>query len=457
MGAHHAGVCRRVSGTIGVSAHDLLLAVRATIRADSDPARQALFRNLTRASLPARLAERVHATLGRSVLSTLMISVYGVWTYLATACDDVRRPVLLTLAVHSNARHQVNRVAAWFRGQTIAQVRLGTRALRPWATILGICSIFGAPRVVFRVLRVLHRINARSTFLVSCRSASTIAGFMRARTMLTDVRPGAVVVSSDTNPDEIAFVAAARGLAIPTVFIAHAYPSPFSPPLRFDLSILEGEAAVDSRRARGAIRGEVVLLGVEGESRPLDPRRFSAARPVIGLCLPKVVDWPILSAVVRDCREAFDAREVLIRWHPSMLELVESPIARASTAGATTTASGESLHDFALRCDWIVADANSNVHLQVLKLGIPTVAVDGLAVMAAGRSDLYGFCAHRILFPPVASLRDLSSATLEEFYGGDWPSRFTRYDAAYLQSASDMAARATDAISRVIARSGWAA
>jgi hypothetical protein len=439
-----------------VSAHDLLLAVRATIRADSDPARQALFRNLTRASPSARIAERVHAALGRSVLSTLMVSLYGVWTYLATACDDVRRPVLLTVAVHSNARHQVNRVAAWFRGQTIAQVRLGTRALRPWATILSICSIFGAPRVVFRVLRVLHRINARSTFLVSCRSASTIAGFVRARGLLAALRPGAVVVSSDTNPDEIAFVAAARGLAIPTVYISHAYPSPFSPPLRFDLSILEGDAAVDARRARGPIQGEIVLLGVEGESRPLDPRRFSAARPVIGLCLPKVVAWPVLSDIVRDCRDVFDARDVLIRWHPSMLELAASPIARTATAGTTTTPPEQSLRDFALRCDWIVADANSNVHLQVLKLGVPTVAVDALGVMAAGRSDLYGFSDNRILFPPVASLRDLSGERLLEFYGGDWSTRFTRYDAAYMQSAAEMAARATAAITRVIARSGWA-
>jgi hypothetical protein len=198
-----------------------------------------------------------------------------------------------------------------------------------------------------------------------------------------------------------------------------------------------------------------VLLGVEGESRPLDPRRFSAARPVIGLCLPKVVAWPVLSDIVRDCRDVFDARDVLIRWHPSMLELAASPIARESTAGATAAVPGESLRDFALRCDWIVADANSNVHLQVLKLGVPTVAVDALGVMAAGRSDLYGFCAHGILFPPVAALRDLSSAKLEAFYGGDWPTRFTRYDAAYLQSATDMAARATNAITRVIARSGW--
>ena len=38
------------------------------------------------------------------------------------------------------------------------------------------------------------------------------------------------------------------------------------------------------------------------------------------------------------------------------------------------------LPDVARRCDWVIADENSNVHLPVLKLGIPTVVVKGLGL-----------------------------------------------------------------------------
>ncbi|MEQ1691360.1 MAG: hypothetical protein ABMA00_08755 [Gemmatimonas sp.] len=435
-----------------MSGSNLLLAIRATIRADSDPARQALFVNLTQSSLPARLATGLHAALGTSWLSTLLVSVYGARAYLVATCDDVPTPTLLTVAVHRNARHQVNRVVEWFRGEPVARARFDTREILSLAALSRLWSMMRAPRDVLRTLRVIHRINSHHSFLVACRSASTVASYARGRALLTHVTPRAVVVSSDTNPEEIAFVAAARGLGIPTVYIAHAYPSPFSPPLRFSLSILEGDAAVDSRREKGRIDSEVVLLGVEGDSGPLDPHRFATRSPVVGLCLPKVVSWSTLADIVRDCRQVFGAREVLVRWHPSMLESAGSSEAIGATPGVTTTSGDEPLRDIAVRCDWIVADANSNVHLQVLKLGTPTVAVEGFGVTAEGRSDVYGFCANRILFPPVTSLRDVSVPDLIAFYEGDWPARFTRYDAAYLQDATAMASRARQAIVRLVAR-----
>ena len=39
-----------------------------------------------------------------------------------------------------------------------------------------------------------------------------------------------------------------------------------------------------------------------------------------------------------------------------------------------------SLADVARTCDWVIADENSNVHLEVLKLGIPTLAIRRLGL-----------------------------------------------------------------------------
>ena len=55
----------------------------------------------------------------------------------------------------------------------------------------------------------------------------------------------------------------------------------------------------------------------------------------------------------------------------------------------------------------MIAAENSNVHLPLLKLGIPTVAVKGLGLYPRSRSDLYGFIEHGVVFPPVESIRDV--------------------------------------------------
>ena len=66
-----------------------------------------------------------------------------------------------------------------------------------------------------------------------------------------------------------------------------------------------------------------------------------------------------------------------------------------------------SFPEIARQCDWVIAADNSNVHLPLLKLGIPTVAVSNLGIYPKSRSDLYGFIEHGIVFPPIESIRDL--------------------------------------------------
>ncbi|MGH9202891.1 MAG: hypothetical protein ACRD2A_16830, partial [Vicinamibacterales bacterium] len=264
-------------------------------------------------------------------------------------------------------------------------------------------------------------------------------------------RPGGVVVSSDTNPEELAFVAAARTVAIPSVFIAHGYPTPIAPPLDFSLSILEGGAALDARQRKGPIKGEVFLVGLGGESAPLDLTRFEKPDSVIGVFAPKVVVWETLAEVIRDCRQRLGAKRVLIRWHPSMLEPPQLQRVLADATHVVETSPSETLQAVATQCDWIVADLNSNVHLAVLKLGVPTVAIRNLGTVTDCRSDIYGFESERIVLH-VSSVNELSSQALAAFYSSDWRQRFAHYDASYLRPAGDIEREAREAILRVMDR-----
>ena len=113
-------------------------------------------------------------------------------------------------------------------------------------------------------------------------------------------------------------------------------------------------------------------------------------------------------------------------------------------SGIVETSTALPLWDVASGCDWVIADENSGVHLPVLKLGIPTVPIKQLGLYS--RSDMYGFVANGIVFPPVSSIRDVRADVLTTFFSADWGERFKAYDAAYLRSAADIANEVRQAI-----------
>lgn len=390
-----------------------------------------LFARLRKSRPTVRFAYALHERLRGRWTRALLVSCYGLASFLTIGPSRNRAARVLAVAKHANARRQVARVGSWVGPADYGALSTGLGALVGVSGLAALAAVMSRPRL--GALRIIRAIDQRHGFLVSCRAADAIAWYARARAILTARRPGAVLVSGDSNPEEVAFVGAARALAIPQVFISHAYPTPFSPPLDFSLSILEGEAEVDARRRKGPIAGAVLLAGIDGDSAPLDPRRFGRTNPVIGIFPPKALSWPTLAAIIADCRDHFHARRVVIRWHPSMIEASRLDDVLDDRSGIIESPGTASLAEVAQRCDWVIAAENSNVHLPVLKLGIPTIAVRHLGVYPDSRSDLYGFIAAGVVFPPVASIRDVQADALAAFFSACWRDRFAQYDASYLR------------------------
>jgi hypothetical protein len=426
----------------------LLKAVRTIIRADSDPARQALFTHVVQSRATVRMVYRLHELLARTPASALLVSCYGLAALLRIEAPRNRTARILAVAGHENAQHEVGRLIAWVGDTECAWVRL-----RVQAAIDGLRHAWAMRRGFRRALRLVGAIDRRYGFLVACRSAAALAWYARGRMVLVSHRCGAVLVSSEANPEEAGFVGAARALGIPQVFISHAYPTAFSPPLDFSLSILEGDAALEAHRQKGPVSGQVLLAGIEGHSAPLDPRRFERPNPVVGIFPPKAFSWETLAAIIEDCRRHVHARQIVIRWHPSMLEAPRLGHVLADRSDIVESPRGAPLPDVAALCDWVVAGENSNVHLPVLKLGIPTVSVKGLGLYQGNRADLYGFVAHGIVFPPVASIREVRPDALAAFFTQGWSSRFARYDAWYLRSRTEIGSEVRRAIMALVERS----
>ena len=414
----------------------LLRAVRTIIRADSDPARQTLFNHLMESRPLIRAVYRAHEHFVGTRLSALVISMYGV-----AACVRVAPPApsaarIVAVASQANARRQLREVISWVGAEHCAWLRTGTKAMG--AALLSAPAARVGPGRALATLRVIRTVDRRHGFLVACRVAAAIAWYARSLAILRWLRPGAVLVSSDANPDEAGFLGAARVLGIPQIYASHAYPTPFSPPLDFTLSILEGEAAVQGHRRKGPVAGRILQVGLDGESAPMDAGRFGRPSPSIGIFPPKVFSWDALAAIVADCRTHFHARQIVIRWHPSMLEPPRLHEVIRDRTGIVESPREASLPDVARQCDWVVAAENSNVHLPVMKLGIPTVVVKGLGLYPDDRADLYGFVANRIVFPPIRALRDLPVAECRAFFEDEWAARFAQYDASYLRSRRDV-------------------
>ena len=434
----------------------LLRVVRIVIRADSDPARQVLFANLMHARWPVRVANALHHRVAGTWASTLLVSSYGLAALLSIAPARNQQARLVAVARHANARRQVARVTSWIGSEECGSVRTGLKTLVRLAGLGGLTLLLSR-QALMRSLRIVRAFDGRYPFLVSCRAIEAIAWYARATTMLKTRRPGAVLVSGDSNPEEVGFIAAARVLGIPQVFVSHAYPTPFSPPLDFSLSILEGEEAVEARRRKGPITGQVLLAGLEGDSAPLDPRRIERPNPVIGIFPPKALSWTTLAAIVDDCRTHCRASRIVIRWHPSMIEAPHLAPHLTDRAGIEEYPGSAPFHEVARQCDWVIAADNSNVHLPLLKLGIPTVAVSNLGLYPKSRSDLYGFIEHGIVFPPVQSIRDVRADAFAEFFSDCWVTRFKQYDASYLLPHGAIEDEVRRAIRQLMSESSQAA
>src|SRR4029078_13524589 len=118
-------------------------------------------------------------------------------------------------------------------------------------------------------------------------------------------------------------------------------------------------------------------------------------------------------------------------------------------SGIVETPRPATLADVARQCDWVIADENSSVHLPVLKLGIPSIAIKRLGGYPETRTDMYGLVRDRIVPPAVASVRDMQPDALSAFFSNGWVARFQRDDASYARPQAAIESEVRAAIERL--------
>jgi hypothetical protein len=205
------------------------------------------------------------------------------------------------------------------------------------------------------------------------------------RAVLGRLMPDVVVVANDHNMRTRTAAAVAQALGIATAYVQHASVTEKFPPLRFDVSLLDGLDAAEKYRAAGTVAVRAFLTGVA----KADPVRASLARRValprdLGVCVNLLDPTEAVVSFVERAVPLMTERTLVLRPHPSdrrpWRSLVSVPVSDSAV---------EPSFEFLGRVGAIVSGP-SNIILEAALAGVPSTFFDfaGLGV------DGYGFVAH---------------------------------------------------------------
>ncbi|OGX87789.1 hypothetical protein BEN47_00925 [Hymenobacter lapidarius] len=191
------------------------------------------------------------------------------------------------------------------------------------------------------------------------------------RRALRQHQPRAVVFSNDHNDDTRSLLLACRAEGVPTAYVQHASVSANFPPLGFDLSLLEGQDALDKYRLCGPVHGRVELVGMPKADTYLARRNTVPAVRRVGIACNVHDPLPALTATV-----AFLARELpeltfTLRPHPSDGRDF-APLRQLVPGLQWSSARTENVFDFLLQQDALVA-ADTSTHLEATLLNVASV------------------------------------------------------------------------------------
>ncbi|MEN0004092.1 MAG: hypothetical protein AAF798_08115 [Bacteroidota bacterium] len=194
-------------------------------------------------------------------------------------------------------------------------------------------------------------------------------------------RPKALIFANDHVPTMRAFLLAANALGIPTVYIQHASVSTFFPPLRFSLSLLEGQDSLDKYERCGPITGKVKLIGMPKFDHYLSQRKTAGPIQNVAICGTFVDNAQRLSQLTHQLYRVFPKLQFSFRAHPRDDRPFDLP-----KGIRISNARQESIFDFLLQQDVLIA-GDTSTHLEAVLLNINALYFpfnDSL-------SDYYGF------------------------------------------------------------------
>ncbi|SNC65590.1 hypothetical protein SAMN06265337_1330 [Hymenobacter gelipurpurascens] len=133
---------------------------------------------------------------------------------------------------------------------------------------------------------------------------------------LRHYKPRAIIFANDHNDDARALLLAARACGVPTAYVQHASVSTNFPPLGFDLSLLEGQDALDKYRQCGPVHGRTELVGMPKADAFLATKNQTSNVQRVGLACNALDDTSAIAAAVGHLLREFPDLTFTFRPHP---------------------------------------------------------------------------------------------------------------------------------------------
>ena len=185
---------------------------------------------------------------------------------------------------------------------------------------------------------------------------------------LKKYRPTAIIFANDHNTDPRALLLAAKSLGIPTIYIQHASVSTSFPPLQFDLSLLEGQDALDKYRQCGPITGEVKLIGMPKADEYVKQKNQGTIIQRVGICANTIDELEPIQELVKALIKEFPEMQFTFRPHPGDkrdFSFIQDFGNQVEFSDSKT----ESAFAFLQQQDALIA-ADSSIHLEATMLNI---------------------------------------------------------------------------------------
>ena len=128
-----------------------------------------------------------------------------------------------------------------------------------------------------------------------------------------------IIFSNDINIDSRSLLLAAKENTVNTVYLQHAVTSDLFPPLKFDLSLLEGEASLANYKKCGAISGEVRLIGMAKFDKYLSFRKKGIDKiKYVGVCINLGDNIEVIRELIKNIKLELPQIIITFRPHPRM-------------------------------------------------------------------------------------------------------------------------------------------
>lgn len=194
-----------------------------------------------------------------------------------------------------------------------------------------------------------------------------------------------IVLTNDHNLQPLALLLSAKRKQVKSYYIQHASVSPAFPKLLPDVSLLEGQQAIDTYNQIGNLSKEIKLVGIARLDGILAYKKESKTKDVIvGFCLKPYYSIELIKEIIESIKKSGNVTAIILRPHPGNSAAFYKSLEQFDVA--VSNAKKERPHEFIKQID-VMISGESSIILEASLMKTKTIYIDD----KIAQLDLYGF------------------------------------------------------------------